>query len=346
MTRVTRGREEGPTIEGVSRQAEAVIFSGNGTATVGAVTLPPLDPDDVLIETRVSVVSAGTEGWVLGDRFHWGGPSPYPLVPGYQKVGIVREVGADVVGLAPGDRVFMTTSKLVGAVHAYWGGHVSLSQQVREEVIAVPPGVGDLDAANLVVAQVGYNAASRPRLVGGEAAAVFGDGLIGQMAAQALRARGTRVILCGRRPARLALGARYSADAVVDTRDRDARTAVRRIAPAGVDVVVDTGSVPDLALFLDILRERDGQIVLSSFYTDGLLVDADALQRREIALLTNSGWTRPRLEATLDLMARGDIQVEPLITHRFPYQEAPRAWQLIEARDPAVLGVAFMWGDT
>jgi len=73
--------------EGASRQAEAVIFNGNGTATLGMVELPPLDPDDVLIETTVSVVSAGTEEWVLSDRFHWGGPLTYPLVPGYQKVG-------------------------------------------------------------------------------------------------------------------------------------------------------------------------------------------------------------------------------------------------------------------
>src|SRR5207249_892678 len=107
---------------------------------------------------------------------------PYPLVPGYQKAGVVREVGARVQGLAPGDRVFMTTSKLCGAVHPCWGGHIALSQQVQDEVLTLPAEVGDLDAANLVVSQVGYNAASRPRLAGGDVAVIFGDGLIGQMA--------------------------------------------------------------------------------------------------------------------------------------------------------------------
>jgi threonine dehydrogenase-like Zn-dependent dehydrogenase len=106
-----------------------------------------------------------------------------------------------------------------------------------------------------------------------------------------------------------------------------------------------------MALFLDVLRPRDGQIVLSgSYYTGadyarggGLSVDADALQKREIALLTNSGWTRPRLVATLALAAQGLLRTGPLITHRFPYHEAPRAWQLIEARDQTILGVAFTW---
>lgn len=336
-------------MSGLTQPSEAVIFTGDGTVTTGAVALPPLGDDDVLMETRVSVVSAGTEGWVLHDRMGWSGPSPYPLVPGYQKAGVVRAVGPHVSGLAPGDRVFMTRGKVTGAVQACWGGHIALSQEDQQEVLKLPAGVDDRDAANLVVAQVGYNAASRPRLAGGETAAVFGDGLIGQMAAQALRARGARVILCGRRTRRLELGLRHSADAVVHLREQDARTALRALAPDGVDIVIDTGSAPDMALYLDVLRARDGQIVLSgSYYTNyaegrGLTVDADALQKREIALLTNSGWTRERLQATLDLMARGAIRVAPLLTHVLPYREAPDAWRLIEARDSQILGVAFTW---
>ncbi len=326
-----------------TQPAVGVIFSGTGAVTVAPVELPPLGDDDVLIETRVSVVSAGTEGWVLNDRFHWGGRSPYPLVPGYQKAGVVRAVGAGVPKLMPGDRVFMTTSRLVGPVQAWWGGHVSYSLQAHSEVLPLPETVSDVDAANLVVAQVGYNAASRPRLDGGAVAAVFGDGMIGQAAAQALRARGVWVALVGRRPRRLELGLAHSADAVVNLADGDPRPRLRALAPDGFDVLVDTLNGPDMDLFLEILRPRDGQIVLSGFYTGGLTVDADALQKREIALLTNSGWTRPRLQATLDLMAQGRLATAPLITHHFPYQEAARAWGLLGSRDRAVLGVAFHW---
>ena len=91
------------------------------------------------------------------------------------------------------------------------------------------------------------------------------------MAAQMLRARGARVVLCGRRRVRLDLALRHSADAVVDTREQNVRTELRTHAPDGVDMVVDAGSAPDTALYLDILRERDGQIVLSGFSTDGLM---------------------------------------------------------------------------
>ncbi|MDP9350447.1 MAG: zinc-binding dehydrogenase [Chloroflexota bacterium] len=325
------------------RSAEAVIFTGNGGVTVGPVRLPELADEDVLIETAVSVVSAGTEGWILTDRFHWGGPMPYPLVPGYQKAGVVLEVGARVEGIAPGDRVFMTTSKVCEPVQSYSGGHISLSQQVQREVLKLPPEVSDLDAANLVVAQVGYNAASRPRIRGDEIAAVFGDGMIGQMASQALRAQGVRVVLCGRRSTRLELGAKYSADDVVNVREQDARAVLLEMAPEGVDIVLDTLPAPDMGLYLDVLRRRDGQIVLSSFYPQGLTVDADALQKREVALLTNSGWTRERLQATLDLVARGIIRIAPLVTHQFSYREAPLAWRLINDRDQDVLGVAFHW---
>ena len=264
----------------------------------------------------------------------------------------MRATGARVTGVAPGNRVFMPRGKVTGDVHAHWGGHIALGQDVQDDVLIIPDGVGDLDAANLVVAQVGYNAASRPRLVGGETAAVFYDGMIGQMAAQALRARGAHVIICGRRAIRLDLALRYSADAVVNLREQDARAALHALAPDGVDVVVDTTNDPDMPLYLDVLRERDGQIVLSgSYYTNyaegrGLTVDTDALQKREIALLTNQGWTRARLQATLDLMAQGRMRVTPLITHQVSYREAPEAWQLIDNRDPGVLGVAFHWKTT
>ena len=143
------------------------------------------------------------------------------------------------------------------------------------------------------------------------------------MAAQMLRARGARVVLCGRRRVRLDLALRHSADAVVDTREQNVRTELRTHAPDGVDMVVDAGSAPDTALYLDILRERDGQIVLSGFSTDGLMLDMDALQKREITVYTNSGWTRRRLEATLDLVATRVLQATPLITHQFSYRDAP-----------------------
>lgn len=332
-----------------TRRTDAVIFASEGVVTTGPIELPPLGDDDILIETSASVISAGTEGWVLHNRMGWAGASPYPLVPGYQRVGIVRATGDQVIGFAPGDRVFMPRGKVAGSVQAMWGGHSAIGQDVPDDVLTIPDAVNDLDAANLVVAQVGYNAASRPRLTGGETAAVFYDGLIGQMAAQALRARGARVILCGHRPRRLDLALRYSADAVVNTREQDVRVALRDLAPAGVDVVVDTTNGPDMQLYLDVLRARDGQIVLSgSYYTayaegKGLVVDADALQKREIALLTNQGWTRARLQATLDLMAAQRIRVAPLITHQFSYRDAAQAWRMIEARDPDVLGVAFTW---
>ena len=64
-----------------------------------------------------------------------------------------------------------------------------------------------MDAAGAVVAQVGYNAASRVAMQPGDWVVVYGDGIIGQSAAQAARARGARVILVGHRAERVALAA-------------------------------------------------------------------------------------------------------------------------------------------
>jgi threonine dehydrogenase-like Zn-dependent dehydrogenase len=81
--------------------------------------------------------------------------------------------------------------------------------------------ISDTDASGAVVAQVGYNAASRAMFDVGDWVLVYGNSLIGQCAAQAARARGTRVILVGHHTQRLALARQFSADAVINNREAE-----------------------------------------------------------------------------------------------------------------------------
>src|SRR5580700_2661513 len=77
------------------------------------VEVPDPGPEDVVVEVTHSWISNGTEGsFVRGERIagdtprHETDPIPFPHIPGYQKVGIVESVGADVSRVKPGDTVF------------------------------------------------------------------------------------------------------------------------------------------------------------------------------------------------------------------------------------------------
>jgi threonine dehydrogenase-like Zn-dependent dehydrogenase len=88
---------------------------------------------------------------------------------------------------------------------------------------------------------------------------------------------------------------------------------------------------------------REGHFVSAGFYgTD----DSLALQpprNWELSVHMVSGWTVPRMDQTLALIANGTLQTLPLITHRFPVDQAGDAWELIESKREPVLGVILEW---
>lgn len=326
-------------------QNKAVVFSGVGQVELRDLPLPELAEGHLRIRTLCSGVSGGTEGWVLEDRFTWS-RTRFPCVPGYQRVGIIEGVGAGVDGWQVGARVFATRSAWQGPVVPAWGAHIALADTTAEEVYRVEEGVSDANAANAVVAQVGLNAASRLTFSeAGEWVLVMGDGLIGQSAAQAARARGARVILAGRRGLRLRLAGEYSADAVINSREEDLAGAVRAITGTEkIRCVLDSVQTESAqAQYMPVLERRLGQIVYCGFTPGTTWADMAVLQQQELTAHFVSGWTRARIEATLDRMAAGRISLDNLITHRVSPDRAAQMYALNREKSQDLLGITFQW---
>ena len=180
-------------------KTQAVIFTSPGQVEIGEIEMPDPGADEAQVRTLYSTVSAGTEGWVFQNLFTWMNGTPYPCVPGYQRVGVIEKLGSSVVGWHEGDKVMATVGTWDGPVKPTWGCHVAVGNTRAAELYELPAGTDEVDAAGAVVAQVGYNAAYRAVLTEGDWVLVYGDGLIGQCAAQAARSRGARVILAGHR---------------------------------------------------------------------------------------------------------------------------------------------------
>ena len=330
-------------------QACAVVFPRARTVEFAAVSCPEPSADDVAVEVWHSWISNGTEGsYLRGERIAgdtaWrpGGPTPFPVVAGYQKIGRVSWVGANVRDLEVGEIVFASVGKVNGMFHAH-GGQISPSVNTREFVWKLPAAPDPLAFAGMVLTQVGYNCGTRPQLRLGDWALVVGDGQVGQWAAQTLSLRGAQVALLGRHPDRLAkFPDRPTHYRFNETQD-DWPTQVRRLCPEGLRVLVDTaGSLAHLQRALPLMA-RGGQIVSAGFHGADDLLSLQALRQREISLHSVSGWTRGRMDQTRRLIAAGQLQTLPLITHRFPVQEAAAAWRLIQTPSEPVLGVILDW---
>lgn len=326
-------------------KAQAIIFEQPDRVSWGEVDISDPRPGEVQIRTEASMISVGTERWVLQRRFTWA-DTPYPCVPGYQRVGTITKLGAGVDGFQEGERVAATVGVWEGAIRPANGSHIAAANTPVDQVYKLPAGVHPVDASGLVVAQVGYNAASRLQISAGEWVIVYGDGLIGQCGAQAVRARGARTILVGHRDERLQLAARYSADAVINSGSQSVSEQVSRITQgAEVAAILDTVQQEQAQReYMPLLeRKRGKQIVYSGFTPAAVWADMALLQQWETTCHFVSGWQRERMEATLQLMAAGQMRLEPLVTHRASYLQGGEMYRMVLNNNEPYLGICFEW---
>ncbi len=324
----------------------AVVFTAPGQVELGEIEMPAPGPDEVQIRTTHSMVSVGTEGWVFQNVFTWmPGGTPYPCVPGYQRAGVIEALGSEVSGWKVGDQVMATSGSWLGDVKPVWGSHVQLGNTRASELYRIPQGADPIDASGAVVAQVGYNAAYRADYAAGDWVVVYGDGMIGQSAAQAARSRGAKVILIGHRADRLALARQYSADEVLDSQQDDVVSRVRLITGAQyVTAVLDSVQTENAQhQYVDLLEHGRGQLVYCGFTSGKTWADMGLLQQRELTTYFISGWNRTRMEATLQLMAAGSMHLVPLVTHLMPYERAPEMYLMTLAKSMPFLGIVFKW---
>lgn len=334
--------------------ADAVVFTAPNVVEVQTVSCPDPGQGDVVVRTTHSWISNGTEGSFLrGERiagdtpYYPGDPWPFPMVAGYQKIGVVEWVGAEISDIAVGETVFAALGKVEG-LFSPWAGQVSRSVSPRAQIWKLPPGVEPLACAGLVLTQVGYNCGMRaPLVAAAEPAAtnavVIGDGMVGHWAAQTLAWRGADVLLVGRHADRLQKFPTGPQRDTVNMHDTDWLAVVRERYPTGLQIAVDTvGSTAVVEQLMGVMR-RYGHIVSAGFYGTADQIALQPLRNRELSLDMVSGWSKERMDATLALIASGDLQTLPLITHHFPVQQAAEAWRLIQRKDEGVLGVILEW---
>lgn len=269
---------------------------------------------------------------------------------GYSNAGVVVDVGDEVIGFRVGDRVACAG-----------GGYATHSEIVRiPQNLAAPipagPGLREVsfeDAACATVASIGLQGIRLAEVQLGEVVAVIGLGLVGQMTAQLARACGCVVVGMDPDPERCKLAARLGGHAIAQNAEEMRVIASRASNGNGVDVVLiaaATESNAPVSLAAEIARDRArvvavGAVGLSlprrSYYMKELdfrvsrsygpgRYDRDYEEKGHDYPIGYVRWTEGRnLTAVLQLMASGQLDFSPLITHRIPIHEAEKGCDLI-----------------
>lgn len=348
--------------------SQVVSFNGEKDVSLIEETLLDPGPNEVLIETISSGISAGTEltayrGTNPYLHKHWDSSSKlfrnlkpnfqYPLVGwGYSEVGRVIELGAEVSHLAQGDVVWGIWGH---RSHAVVDSKKLIGHVLREGVSADAGVFGRVGA-------IALNAVLASRVVSGEALAIFGQGVIGLLCTKLATIRGAKVVAIDFDDRRLEqarfLGAVETINplnAGVDGVAGDLRTeSYQEGLPSAIDI---SGSYK--ALHEAIRSVRPGGIVVGAGFYQGEGSDlrlGEEFHHNRVQLISSQiggvpvgledEWTVEKLHVEfMDMVQRGELDPTELISHRFSCEDVKDAFELLDTnRD--VLQVVLDFGGT
>lgn len=256
---------------------------------------------------------------------------------GHEFVGVVEEsgdralVGRRVVGeinagcgkcdlCRAGDPRHCATRTVLG-IHGRDGAHAEFLQLPNENLIVVPEGVPDEHAAFTEPLAAACGIRERVSLTQTDRVAVIGDGKLGLLCAQVLALNGASFLLIGKHSSKLRIAERRG---IETASPKEAAKQKRQF-----DVVVEaSGAASGFGLALDLLRPK-GQLVLKSTFHGKTEMDAARIVVDEISIV---GSRCGRFAPALDLLKKGAVDVDSLISEEYPLSKGVHAMRRAGAK--------------
>lgn len=332
-------------------QSQALLCDENQRFTLTDVLLPDPGPKQILVRTLCSGVSIGTEFALIRNKISWG---PYPLCTGYQGVGVVERAGRDVTGFSPGDKVYYRdnqnitdlTGRKISAVTGTHCRHAVIDPHHTHGIELLPEGVSDEAGSLFVMPAVGLYGVdmSNPRM--GETVAVVGAGMVGLGVIAACAHRGCVVIAIDLAENRLKVAKALGADVLINASCQDVEDELRRITPAGADVVFESTGIPSLIDKSIPLCKPLGRFVWQGNYGNEALSMhfLPAHGRRLTMFFPCDDGLAPCRRAVLKNMSIGTLKWDRVITQRVQPEDAPALFDRINKdQAPEVIGAVIRW---
>lgn len=277
-----------------------------------------------------------------------------PIAVGYSCSGLVRAVGPDVTSVSVGQRV------------ACGGGgyavHAEVARVPENLVVPVPETVSLDHAGFATIGAISLHGVRTAEVGLGETVVVIGLGLVGQICVQLLLAAGCKVVGMDLNSQRAELASSLGASGAHTSEVATEAAVMEETSGRGADAVIiaaDTPSDGPITLAAKLARDRANVVSIGSV---GMNVPRKPYYEKELRLIVSRSygpgrydhsyeelgldypvgyvrWTERRnMDAVLEALRSGKLNVEPLITHRIPFEEAPRAYEVIGGSEPS-LGV-------
>jgi 2-desacetyl-2-hydroxyethyl bacteriochlorophyllide A dehydrogenase len=324
---------------------KAVVVEGPNQVCYREVQAPAVGSDDVLVESREAGLCR-TDIEMMTGVFTDPRWVRFPVIPGHEWAGTVIDVGVDVESVKVGDRVVCEGFIVCHRCRQCRSGETQWCERIEAlgftrpggyaELVAVPervvhrlPEHVSFDAGVLVEpASVVLRGLEKARPQIGEAFGVIGVGTLGAIAIALLRLHSpSRLVAHGIREEELELAQRLGATEVVLAGDG---------APAQdeLDLVVETAGAPAAVTLATELCRPGGQAVLLGIAGEGrtLTLPSDLLVSKDMTLIGSIAYPASTWSRVVALLAAGVLDLDPIVTHRFPMSDFEEAVRLMDDR--------------
>ncbi len=313
---------------------------------------PIPEPDEVV----VAVARVG----ICGSDLHaYHGRHPFiqlPVVPGHEFAGTVVEVGVEVCDIAPGQRVTVEPSLVCGVCYNCAHDRYNICEQLKvigcqspgamSDFLTVPASKAlvlpdDLSWDQAALAEplaVAVHAIRVAQLRRGAKVVVLGAGTIGLLTMQVAKAMGAgSVMITDLIQQRLDLARELGADYVVNPARTDLTQEIESVfGPQRADVIVECAGVAGTVRDAIGVARKGTRIVIAGVFEEEVPLNLGLVQDRELELAGTLMYASEDFPTALDLLENGEVQVAPLITHRFSLEHAAEAFATADRRKGAL----------
>jgi threonine dehydrogenase-like Zn-dependent dehydrogenase len=338
---------------------KALVLEEYNNLVYKEVPEPQVCSDDVLIRVKACGICGSDVHGMDGST----GRRIPPLIMGHEASGIIAGVGAHVKGFAVGDRVTFDSTIYCGTCHYCRRGLINLCDNRRvlgvscneyrqhgacAELVSVPQhiiyplpeGLGFEQAAMVEALSVAVHAVGRTPLSLNDTAVVVGAGIIGLLLIQTLRAAGCgKIIAVDIDRRRLDCALQLGADTGLEPGTCDAAEEIRKLTGGfGADRVFEAvGSAPAFTTAAAVLR-KGGTLTLVGNISPVVEMPLQAVVTREYTLYGSCA-SCGEYSACLDMIARGTVNVNVLISAVAPLSEGASWFKRLYDHEPGLMKV-------
>lgn len=327
---------------------KSVVFQEANQLAVEDRPVPEVGEYDALVKVHACGV-CGTDIHI----FHGEHIVKFPVVPGHEFSGEVVGVGSKVGNVVVGDRVTIDPNivdqtcyfcrrgqvnlceNLTAVGVNFDGGFAEFCRMAAVQAYKVPDSVSLDEAAMAEPLACCIHGIDQANIVPGSTVVVLGAGSVGLILIQLARIGGAgRIIVSEPDERKRHLAAQLGADVQVDPTKQDVAAEVTELTRVGADIVIESAGRLETAELAVKLARRGGTVLQFGVVSPDELARISPYDVYYKELTIRGSFVNPFTHArAVELLASKQVDVMPLITHRFPLDDAAKALETAQGRD-------------